>query len=162
MKKVLLLWSFCSLTAMTAFAQSETKTAPTAANTKATNHCHKGQGHANGEGRGEHKAQHEAMLREVGLTPEEGKKVQAIGKDTRTQICSLRDDKSLTQAQRKEKIKALRQATHERVTQAVGQEKAAKLLELREKMHRNHHGDKGDNKAQPDDVQDKYNPNEGN
>ena len=148
MKKLVWLLSFCSLTTMTAFAQSEAKSDT---KTEAKPACN--------QGKGDHAAR-KAMMREIGITPEEGQKLKAFAQDTRKEVKAVRDNTTLNADQRKAKIKALHESTQVRIAQVIGQEKANKLKEMREKRHRDgahkHGGEHdGEGKDRPADKEGK-------
>ncbi|HEY1940145.1 MAG TPA: hypothetical protein VGJ33_19620 [Candidatus Angelobacter sp.] len=105
----------------------------------------------NQQGRGrfagaQRQRQHMAMLAEkLNLTDAQKQQFQQIGKDTRKQGMAIRQDSSLSESQKKEKMLALRKRTHQQMFGILTQEQKDKLKEMRE-QHK-----KDQEKAKPAD-----------
>ncbi|HEY2496054.1 MAG TPA: hypothetical protein VGK24_03205 [Candidatus Angelobacter sp.] len=90
--------------------------------------------------------QHMAMLAEkLNLTDAQKQQFQQIGKDTRKQGMAIRQDSSLSEGQKKEKMLALRKQANQQMFGILTQEQKDKLKEMRE-QHK-----KDQEKAKPAD-----------
>ena len=77
--------------------------------------------------------QHMAMLAEkLSLTEAQKAQFQQISKDMRKQGMAIRQDSSLTNDQKKEKMQALRKQSHQRMFSVLTPEQKEKLKQMRE------------------------------
>ena len=79
------------------------------------------------------------MAEELGLTAEQKTQIKAIHEGNRGKLQAIRDDASLSQDQKREQAKALRQSTQAKVDALLTPEQRVKAKELRAK-----HGRGGD------------------
>jgi periplasmic protein CpxP/Spy len=84
-------------------------------------------------GKGEH-GKLAKVLKQLNLTDQQKADLKPILMDQRTQAKAIREDSKLTPEQKKEKMKDLMKATHEKIAAILTPEQKAKLKELR----RNH------------------------
>jgi protein CpxP len=88
--------------------------------------------------------QHMAILAEkLNLTETQKVQFQQIGRDMRKQGMAIRQDSSLTEDQKKEKMQALRQQSHKQMFSVLTSEQKEKLKQIREE----HKKDQGKDKA---------------
>jgi len=103
----------------------------------------------NGQRRGRRGAmqrqrQHMAMISEkLGLSDQQKAQFQKIARDTRQQATSIRQDSSLNDDQKKEKIQALRKQQHQQMFTVLTDEQKQKLKEMREQHMKDQNKDKG-------------------
>ena len=96
--------------------------------------------------------QHMAMLAEkLGLTDAQKAQFQQIGRDMRKQGMAIRQDSSLTEDQKKEKMQALRQQSHKQMFSVLTPEQKEKLKRMREE----HKKEQEKDKASGDQASDK-------
>jgi Spy/CpxP family protein refolding chaperone len=77
--------------------------------------------------------QHMAMLaQKLNLTDGQKEQFQQIGKDMRKQGMAIRQDSSLTDEQKKEKIQALRKQSHQQMFSVLTAEQKEQLKQMRE------------------------------
>lgn len=77
--------------------------------------------------------QHMAMLAEkLGLTDAQKAQFQQIGRDTRKQGIAIRQDSSLTDEQKKQKMQDLRKESHKQMFSVLTPEQKEKLKQMRE------------------------------
>ena len=75
------------------------------------------------------------MAEELGLSADQKTKFEAIMKDQAEQMKTLRDDTSLSQEDKRAKIKAIREATNDKVKAILTADQYAKYLELQKLQH---------------------------
>jgi Spy/CpxP family protein refolding chaperone len=93
--------------------------------------------------------QHMAMLAEkLGLTDAQKTQFQQIGRDIRKQGMAIRQDSSLTDDQKKEKMQELRQQSHKQMFSVLTPEQKEKLKQIREE----HKKEQGKDKASGDQA----------
>jgi Spy/CpxP family protein refolding chaperone len=93
--------------------------------------------------------QHMAMLAEkLGLTDAQKTQFQQIGRDMRKQGMAIRQDGSLTDDQKKEKIQELRQQSHKQMFSVLTPEQKEKLKQIQEE----HKKEQGKDKASGDQA----------
>jgi periplasmic protein CpxP/Spy len=71
----------------------------------------------------------------LGLTADQKAQIKSIREDSKTQANAIRNNSSLSQQQKKEQLKSLHHATHERVEGVMTPEQRAKF----EARHKKHH-----------------------
>ena len=87
--------------------------------------------------------QHMAMLAEkLGLTDAQKAQFQQIGRDTRKQGMAIRQDSSLTEDQKKQKIQDLRKESHKQMFTVLTPEQKEKLKQIREEHKKEQKKDK--------------------
>lgn len=87
--------------------------------------------------------QHMAMLAEkLGLTDAQKAQFQQINKDMRKQGMAIRQDSSLTDDQKKQKIQELRQQSHKQMFSVLTPEQKEKLKQMREEHKKEQEKDK--------------------
>jgi len=88
--------------------------------------------------------QHMAMIAEkLNLTDAQKEQFEKIGQQTRKQAISIRQDNSLSDDQKKEKIQALRKQQHQQMFGVLTDEQKQKLKELRQQHMKEQNKDKG-------------------
>lgn len=93
--------------------------------------------------------QHMGRLAEkLNLTDAQKAQFQQIGKDTRKQGMAIRQDSSLTDDQKKEKMQALRKQSHQQMFGILTPEQKEKLKQMREQ----HKKEQGKDKASGDQA----------
>jgi len=94
--------------------------------------------------RGAIERQHMAMIAEkLNLTDAQKEQFQKIGQQTRKQAISIRQDSSLSDDQKKEKIQALHKQQHQQMFGVLTDEQKHKLKEMREQHMKEQNKDKG-------------------
>jgi periplasmic protein CpxP/Spy len=87
--------------------------------------------------------QHMAMLaQKLNLTDAQKEQFQQISRDTRKQGMSIRQDSSLTEDQKKEKIQALRKSSHQQMFGVLTPEQKEQLKQMREQHKKDQSKDK--------------------
>ena len=87
--------------------------------------------------------QHMAMLAEkLNLTDAQKAQFQQIGKDMRKQGMAIRQDSSLTDGQKKEKMQDLRKQSHKQMFGILSPEQKEKLKQMREQKKKDQEKDK--------------------
>jgi Spy/CpxP family protein refolding chaperone len=82
---------------------------------------------------GQRQRQHMAMLaQKLNLTDAQKEQFQQIGKDMRKQGMAIRQDSSLTDEQKKEKMQALRKQSHQQMFSILTPEQKEQLKQMRE------------------------------
>jgi Spy/CpxP family protein refolding chaperone len=120
------------------------------------------------EGRGRRAAaqrqrQHMTMLAEkLGLTDAQKTQFQQIGRDMRKQGMAIRQDGSLTDDQKKEKMQELRQQSHKQMFSVLTPEQKEKLKQMREEhkkdQDKSKSGDQASAKKKPGSANDDDDP----
>ncbi len=113
-----------------AFGQDATAS-PSAASTEAPEHP--GKKHHFGE-------RLEMLSQKLGLSEAQKDQLRPIFKSEFEQIKAVRDDSTLTQDQKREKIRAIHKETKPKIDAVLTPEQIQKMKELREE-HREHHED---------------------
>ena len=99
--------------------------------------------------------QHMAMLaKKLNLTDAQKEQFQQIGKNMRTQGMAIRQDSSLNNDQKKEKMQALRKQAHQQMFSVLTPEQKEQLKQMREQHKKdqekgNASGDQASAKAKP-------------
>lgn len=89
------------------------------------------------------KALRKEMAKEAGITKEQGKQAKQINDDFKVQAKTIRNDASLTDDQKKEKIRTLNQERRTKTQAVFTPDQQAKMKAFRDKhpeMKRPHHG----------------------
>ena len=87
---------------------------------------------------------HMAMIAEkLGLSAQQKEQFQKIGQETRKQAMAIRQDSSLSDDQKKEKIQALRKQQHQQMFSVLTDDQKQKLKEMREQHMKDQNKDKG-------------------
>ena len=73
----------------------------------------------------------EKMAKELGLTATQKTRLQAIMTQTRSQSKAVRDNKSLSQTQKREKVRAIHQASRQRMSDVLTTEQRNKLMAMK-------------------------------
>jgi Spy/CpxP family protein refolding chaperone len=93
----------------------------------------------NGSRRGRMAAerQHMAMLaQKLNLTDAQKEQFQQIGRDTRKQAMTIRQDSTLNEGQKREKITALRKQSHQQMFSVLTPEQKEQLKQMREQRQK--------------------------
>jgi Spy/CpxP family protein refolding chaperone len=99
-------------------------------------------GRRGGRGRGEDR--HMQMLaRKLNLTDAQKQQFRQIGQQTRQQGMAIRNDSSLTDDQKKEKIQGLRKQAHQQMFGVLTPEQKDQLKQLREQHKKDQEKEKG-------------------
>jgi protein CpxP len=102
-----------------------------------------------GRAAAQHQRQHMAMLAEkLGLTDAQKVQFQQIGRDTRKQGMAIRQDSSLTDDQKKQKMQDLHKESHKQMFTVLTPEQKEKLKQMREE----HKKEQDKNKASGDQA----------
>ncbi|HZD95671.1 MAG TPA: hypothetical protein VE133_15515 [Candidatus Sulfotelmatobacter sp.] len=89
--------------------------------------------------------QHMARLaKDLNLTDGQKQQFQQIGQETRKKGAALRQDSSLTEDQKKEKMQELRKQSHQQMFGVLTQEQKDKLKQMREQHKKDHEKAPGD------------------
>jgi len=81
--------------------------------------------------------QHMAMLAQtLNLTDAQKEQFQQIGRDTRKQAMTIRQDSTLNEGQKREKITALRKQSHEQMFSVLTPEQKEQLKQMREQRQK--------------------------
>ena len=106
--------------------------------------------------------QHMAMLAEkLNLTDAQKSQFQQIGRDMRKQGMAIRQDSSLTDNQKKEKVRELRKQSHKQMFSVLTPEQKEKLKQLREEHKKEQEktsGDQASAKKKPGPASDEDDP----
>jgi len=101
------------------------------------------QGRARGAGARGGKRQHMEMLaRKLNLTDAQRQQFREIGQHTRQQVMSIRNDSSLTDDQKKEKVQALRKQSHQEMFGVLTPEQKGQLKQMRQQWQKDHNKNK--------------------
>lgn len=76
------------------------------------------------------------VLKELNLTDKQKADLKPILKEQHAQATALRADSKLTPEQKREKMKELMKATHEKIANLLTAEQKAKLKEMRGMRHK--------------------------
>lgn len=84
----------------------------------------------------------EKMKKELGLSDDQSAKLEANRKEVGEKMKSIREDKTLSDEQRKEKIKKAMEGNKEKLKEILTEEQLKKMKEMRHKGHRGERGEK--------------------
>ncbi len=85
----------------------------------------------------------EKMKAELGLSADQSARLDANRKETGEKMKSIREDKALSEDQKKEKVKAIMEGNKEKMKSILTEEQLKKMKEMR---HKGHRGEKGEKK----------------
>ena len=91
----------------------------------------------------------EWLTKELNLTTEQQAKVKPILEDQSKQMKATREDTTLTQDQKREKMKQLHDSTHSQINDILTPEQQTKFAQLKEQQKARHEGTKPDETKQP-------------
>ena len=80
------------------------------------------------------------------LTTEQQAKVKPILEDQSKQMKTMREDTTLTQEQKREKMKQLHESTHSQINEILTPEQQKKFAELKEQQKAHHEGSQPESK----------------
>jgi Spy/CpxP family protein refolding chaperone len=80
----------------------------------------------------------EWLTKELNLTAEQQAKVKPILEDQNKQMKTMREDTTLTQEQKREKMKQLHESTHSQINDILTPEQQKKFAELKEQQKAHH------------------------
>lgn len=92
------------------------------------------------------------MKEELNLSKEQSEKMKAINADTRTKMQALRDDKSISDADRKAKAGAIMKERKEKTDAILTPEQREKMKEMGKKAKEHRKGDKKHWKERKDKI----------
>jgi Spy/CpxP family protein refolding chaperone len=131
-------------------AKDQSQSSPTQSDSQTTGR----QGHGRFAG-AQRERQHMAMLaQKLNLTDAQKEQFQQIGKDMRKQGMTIRQDSSLNNDQKKEKMQALRKQAHQKMFSVLTPEQKEQLKQMREQ----HKKDQEKGKASGDQASAKTKP----
>jgi periplasmic protein CpxP/Spy len=91
----------------------------------------------------------EWLSKELNLTDEQKAKVKPILDDQTKQMHATQEDSSLTQEQKREKMKQIHQTTHSQINDILTPEQQKKFAALKEQQKEHHEGSKESPSEQP-------------
>ena len=103
----------------------------------------------NGMHHGQRGPQLEWLSKELNLTPEQQAKVKPILEDQSKQMKTTREDTTLTQDQKREKMKQIHETTHSQINDILTPEQQKRFAELKEQQKAHHEANKPDESKQP-------------
>jgi periplasmic protein CpxP/Spy len=86
----------------------------------------------------ERKAQRKEMSKEIGLTKDQESQLKSMQKENHEKVKAIRADKNLSDAERKERMKSLRQANKQKVQGMLNPEQKEKMKQWRKTHHKKH------------------------
>jgi Spy/CpxP family protein refolding chaperone len=102
---------------------------------------------------GPHQGQHanhlEWLSKELNLTDEQKTKVKPILDEQTKQMHATQEDSSLTQEQKRDKMKQIHQTTHSQINEILTPEQQKKFAELKEQQKEHREGSKESPSEQP-------------
>src|SRR5215467_7006684 len=106
--------------------------------------------------RGGQRQHMEMLAKKLNLTDAQRQQFREIGQHARQQVMSIRNDSSLTDAQKKEKVQALRKQSHQEMFGVLTPEQKEQLKQMREQWQKDHDknkapGDQASSKNKGDD-----------
>jgi Spy/CpxP family protein refolding chaperone len=107
-------------------------------------------------GRGGQRQHMEMLAKKLNLTDTQRQQFREIGQHTRQQVMSIRNDSSLTDDQKKEKVQALRKQSHQEMFGVLTPEQKEQLKQMRQQWQKDHDknkapGDQASAKSKDDD-----------
>jgi Spy/CpxP family protein refolding chaperone len=91
----------------------------------------------------------EWLSKELNLTDEQKEKVKPILDDQSKQMHAAQEDTSLTQEQKRDKMKQIHQTTHSQINEILTPEQQKKFAALKEQQKEHHEGSKDEQPKQP-------------
>jgi Spy/CpxP family protein refolding chaperone len=135
---VALVAAFCCSTAVAQHSQAQSQTAGQA------------------EMRGEHAQSHlDWLSQKLNLTDEQKAKLQPIFQDEERQIRAVRNDNSLSQDQKREKIKQIHEANRPEIEAVLTPEQKQKLAQIKAEHKQKRSGDTGSHEQDESQPKDK-------
>jgi periplasmic protein CpxP/Spy len=102
---------------------------------------------------GQHASRLEWLSKELSLTEEQKAKLKPILEDEGKQMRAVREDTSLTQDQRREKMKQLHETTDSKINDILTPEQQKKFADLKAQQKAHHEGMKPEAPKQPQPQQ---------
>jgi len=107
-------------------------------------------------GRGGQRQHMEMLAKKLNLTDAQRQQFREIGQHARQQVMSIRNDSSLTDDQKKEKVQALRKQSHQEMFGVLTPEQKEQLKQMRQQWQKDHDknkapGDQASAKNKDDD-----------
>ena len=96
-----------------------------------------------------HGQQLERLSKELNLTDEQKEKVKPILDEQTKQMHAAQEDTSLTQQQKRDKMKQIHQTTHSQINEILTPEQQKKFAALKEQQKEHHEGSKESPSEQP-------------
>jgi Spy/CpxP family protein refolding chaperone len=103
----------------------------------------------NGTHHGQRAGHLEWLSKELNLTDDQKAKVKPILDEQTKQMRAMQEDSSLTQDQKREKMKQLHQTTHSQINEILTPEQQKKFAALKEQQKEHHEGSKESPSEQP-------------
>jgi Spy/CpxP family protein refolding chaperone len=103
----------------------------------------------NGMHHGQHASHLEWLSKELNLTDEQKEKVRPILDEQSKQMRATQEDTSLSQEQKREKMKQIHQTTHSQINDILKPEQQKKFAELKEHQKEHRDGSKESPSEQP-------------
>jgi protein CpxP len=103
----------------------------------------------NGTHHGQHASHLEWLSKELNLTDEQKEKVKPILDEQTKQMRATQADTSLSQEQKRDKMKQIHQTTHSQINEILTPEQQRKFAELKEQQKEHREGSKESPSEQP-------------
>jgi len=91
----------------------------------------------------------EWLSKELNLTDDQKAKVRPILEDEGKQMKAVREDSSLSQEQKHDKMRQIHEAAHSQINELLTPEQQQKFAQLKEQHKEHHEGNKPDESKQP-------------
>jgi periplasmic protein CpxP/Spy len=98
---------------------------------------------------GQHAGQLEWLSKELNLTDEQKAKVKPILEEQTKQMRATKEDTSLSQEQKRDKMKQIHETTHSQINEILTPEQQKKFVELKEQQKEHREGSKESPSEQP-------------
>ena len=102
-----------------------------------------------GTHQGQHASRLEWLSKELNLTDDQQAKLKPILEEKSKQMKATREDSTLTQDQKSEKMKQIHESTHSQINGILTPEQQKKFAQLKEQQKEHHEGNKPDGTKQP-------------